>query len=107
MVPQKTDSYLMWGNYYVAWPLSVPSLYADWMLVTFESCLERGRTKLVPVQELLPEEVVSITRQSLQYWGMKVANQEWALVMWRPSQSLIMRPETRTPQYDSSRSIGV
>ena len=50
MTPKKNDFYLMWGDYYVAWPLSVPNQYADWMLVTFEQNNRSASVDLVPVR---------------------------------------------------------
>lgn len=107
MVPEKSDTYMMWGDYYVAWPLSVPSKYPDWMLVSFEENSFTKQLTLLPVQALPLAEVAVIKRRSLLYWGMKVANQEWSLVLYRPSYNLIAYPSTLTPPHDPSRSVGV
>lgn len=107
MVPQKTDKYLMWGDHYVAWPLSVPSEHADWTLVSFVKNEMMGSVRLAPVRPLQAEEVMLIKRRPILYWGMKVSGCEWALVMWRPGYAQFMTLETEASYYDPSRSIGV
>lgn len=107
VVPKKCDTYLEWGDYYVAWPLSVPSEYPDWMLVTFEHDSQTGRVTLVPVRALSPEEVSHIRRRLITYWGMKVPNSEWSLVMWRPSAFQSNGNATVSGASDASRAIGV
>ena len=107
MVPQKTDSYLKWGDYFVAWPLSVPTAYSDWMLVSLVKDGVTDRLVLKPVRPLESEEVLAIKRRGMLYWGMKVSNVEWSLVMWRPSSTSVVQFETGSYAQDPSRSIGV
>jgi hypothetical protein len=107
MVPQKTDLYLTWGDHYVAWPLSVPTAYSGWMLVSLKKSGDADKLLLVPLRPLAPEEVLSIKRRGMLYWGMKVPNAEWSLVMWRPASSSANQSEMLSYVHDPSRSIGV
>ena len=107
MTPKKNDFYLMWGDYYVAWPLSVPNQYADWMLVTFEQNNRSASVDLVPVRALSQSEVTDLRRAPMLYWGMKLPKCEWSLVMWRPGQSQHASSVTKTSRYNPSHSIGV
>jgi hypothetical protein len=117
MVPQAGDSYLkMRGEYYVAWPLEVPSLYGEWSLVSVlcpqkprlgPLCDWQPRTVVVPVGTLSNEEVRLIKNCPLLLWGMKVTGQSWALVMCRPSKMMVPTSHTISQPYDPQRAIGV
>jgi hypothetical protein len=107
MMPAKNDFYLMWGDYYVAWPLSVPNQYADWMLVTFEQNEQSAIVELVPVRALSQSEVADLKRAPMLYWGMKLPKCEWSLVLWRPGQAQNALHVTNRSRHDPAHSIGV
>jgi hypothetical protein len=115
MIPNKNDTYIRTsGGLFVAWPLAVPSQWGDWAFVEVlarkdSSCKSKMATALqiVPMRVLTPEEIWGLKSRPLLFWGMKVANAHWALVMCRPcgagGQSTLMS----TGDFDPKRSIGV
>ena len=116
MVPQPGDEYLKFDGMDVLWPLSVPTEYGEWMLVTI---LYPQKPRLQPANEWVPHlvvvpvralespEVSLIKQRSLLWWGMKIPNQAWARLMCRTSLFHSVGDEVPRHVYDPTRAIGV
>jgi hypothetical protein len=77
------------GGLYVAWSLDVPSMWGEWALVEVvlsHSGSRKNRlstTRIIPYRAMCREEVQALRQRPLLFWGMKVTNAPWALVLCR------------------------
>lgn len=101
------------GGLYVAWPLDVPSLWGEWAFVelVLPHKLKRTHTqyiaRVVPARAMTPEEVRAVRRRPLLFWGMKVTNAPWALVVCRQAHTSQISSHFESGYIDPTRAIGV
>jgi hypothetical protein len=115
MIQNNTDTYIRTsGGLFVAWSLSVPSQWGDWAFVEVlarkdSSCKSKMATALqiMPMRVLTPEEIWGLQSRPLLFWGMKVTNAPWTLVMCRPSGVGGSSTPMSVGNFDPKRSIGV
>ena len=96
--------------YFVAWTLvPPPHHYGEWALVS-RLPISSQPSSQVRVQfhrALSPTEIRAICSAPYLWWGMKLANQPWALVMCTPGTSLGIVSVSECYPVDSLRSTGV
>ena len=114
MIQGSEDRYLrMAGGLYVAWPLTVPSAWGEWVLVEWivpSNSRDRLPTigmQINPQRALVDEEVWIIKSRPVLFWGMKVMQAPWALVMCREVVTSPIKLPKRTGPTNTTRAIGV
>ncbi len=98
---------------YVAWSLDVPSRWGEWALV--EVILSQSRqskpgfkfSQVVPNRAMYLEEVQILRGRPLLFWGMKVVNAPWALVMCQKTAIIQSYSFAESGYADPNRAIGV
>jgi hypothetical protein len=101
------------GGLFVAWSLDVPSKWSDWVFVEVllpqirNKNLGNNICKIVPSRAMTTVEVQALRNRQLLFWGMKVQNAPWALVLCKTASS-VQSPSSAWGGFgDTSHAIGV
>lgn len=114
MIQGSEDSFIKTaGGLYVAWSLTVPSQWGDWVLVELLCAHKRAPqpshciSQVVPIRAMAAQKVQELRCRPLLFWGMKVPNAPWALVLCRQVNTLQASSSFEGEYTDPTRAIGV
>ncbi|MBY0538708.1 hypothetical protein K2P47_04930 [Patescibacteria group bacterium] len=98
------------GGLYVAWSLNVPSSWGEWVFVEVvrsKRLYQSSALSIVPRRALSGEEIHALRQRPLLFWGMKVHNAPWALVLCKTVSSIQLPSFAGEGFRDPARAIGV